>query len=215
MSGFKKYITFIIVISIVLINASCKDLGIQQLQKQLTTSSTEITVTIASSIQVTLTGGITPYSIKTHPTINIATASLATSTLTITGLDTGKTFVALKDSKTPVADTVKVQIIVVVSQPVSFTGQIQPIFNAKCVVCHGTSGNLTLTSDVSYTQLVHVPASSSCTTLHRVLPFDAANSVLYRKVSGTLCGIRMPQGGSLTITEINLIHDWINEGAPQ
>ena len=179
-------------------------------------SSANVTVVKASTIQVSLSGGTTPYLITKQPSTLIATAILNSSTLVITGVDTGQTPIVVSDSKLPIPDTVEIQIIVVAQPPpqvVSFTGQVQPIFNANCTGCHGTNGGLTLTAGVSYSQLYHVPASSSCTSLHRVFPNDANNSVLYLKVVGSTCGSRMPQGGSLSITEINLIRDWINQGA--
>jgi hypothetical protein len=46
-----------------------------------------------------------------------------------------------------------------------------------------------------------------------VYPSVPANSVLYVKISGTACGTRMPQGGTLSASDIALIQTWINEGA--
>lgn len=103
---------------------------------------------------------------------------------------------------------------------VRFSTQIQPIFENTaygCVGCHGGSGNLFLTAGQSYTNLVNVDqqASSSCAGKKRVLPGNANESVLYLRVSGSTCGDRMPKGAPnpISLTDRNLIRDWINQGA--
>ncbi|HEY5615523.1 MAG TPA: hypothetical protein VIL52_05830 [Bacteroidota bacterium] len=104
---------------------------------------------------------------------------------------------------------------------VSFAQQIQPVFNGNgCVGCHGGSGGLFLTQGVSYNNLVNVNAQASCTTLKRVLPGNAAQSVLFIRVSSnsadTDCGVnsRMPKDGTrLPQATIDLLEDWINQGA--
>jgi hypothetical protein len=50
----------------------------------------------------------------------------------------------------------------------------------------------------------------------RVIPGNAADSLLWRKLAGVnLCMDRMPQGRApLTTTQIDMIRDWINAGAP-
>jgi hypothetical protein len=55
----------------------------------------------------------------------------------------------------------------------------------------------------------------------RVIPNDAANSLVWKKVQGPpqlTCGVRMPEDGAtagfLTTIQINTIADWINQGAP-
>ncbi len=99
------------------------------------------------------------------------------------------------------------------SGAVSFSKSLQPIFNNNCISCHGIEAGLTLSQGVSFGMLLYVPAQSSCVGLYRVLPGNADSSVLYRKVSGTSCGARMPQGGILSGQEIGLVRDWINQGA--
>ncbi|MCI0707022.1 MAG: hypothetical protein L0Y80_06025 [Ignavibacteriae bacterium] len=106
--------------------------------------------------------------------------------------------------------------------PVSFSQQIQPIFNNNgCTGCHGGNGGLFLTQGQSYSNLVNVNAQASCTTIKRVLPFNTAQSVLYIRISAntsdTQCGTnsRMPKDGArLPQASIDLIRDWINSGAP-
>ena len=165
---------FSIALAVILFN--CKDLGTIVPPTGFRSSRTNVTVVKASTVPVSLSDGTTPYAITRQPNTLIATVALNSSTLTITGVDTGQTSIVVSDSKSPNPDTVEIQIIVV-DQPslpvVSFAILIQPIFNANCTNCHGTNGDLTLTASVSYSQLYHVPASSSCTSLHRVFPNDA------------------------------------------
>jgi ankyrin repeat protein len=47
----------------------------------------------------------------------------------------------------------------------------------------------------------------------RIVPGDAAKSALYRRISGTESGTRMPPSGPLTPEEIKLIGGWIDQGA--
>lgn len=98
---------------------------------------------------------------------------------------------------------------------VSFEEEIQPIFDANCVECHGAAGNgnLDLRAPQSYANLVDVPAFGY--DARRVVPAEPGSSVLYSKVVGDeLYGDRMPLGGPyLPAVEIRLIHDWIERGA--
>lgn len=204
-----------LIMVLVFIVFNCKDLGTPPPPAGLRSATPGVSVIKGSVAAVSLSGGTTPYSIIKQPDPFIATAVLNSSSIEISGVDTGTTSIVVGDSKLPSPDTVEIRIIVVTGQPqnVFFSGQIQPIFNSSCAGCHGTNGGLTLTSGVSYGELYHVPASSSCTSLHRVLPGDVLNSVLYIKVAGTACGDRMPLGGSLSQIEIDLIRDWIDQGA--
>ena len=102
---------------------------------------------------------------------------------------------------------------------VSFAADVQPIFNARCgTACHGTtnpSGGLSLTAASSYGELVNVPGvNSACRDLVRVEPGEPTSSLLYRKITGTACGTRMPQNGAaLSAAQIDTIEQWIFEGA--
>jgi hypothetical protein len=106
-------------------------------------------------------------------------------------------------------------INVVVINPVLFGSQIQPVFTASCG-CHvpGGPSPFSLQAGSSYGNLVNVQSIGACAPLKRVLPRDTSSSVLYKKVSGTDCGTQMPRGGTpLPSTTIQLIQDWINQGA--
>ena len=80
--------------------------------------------------------------------------------------------------------------------------EIQPIFNANCIECHGGSGGLTLTS---YSTLMSGDV---------VIPYNGAESLLIRKLRGTASGMQMPNNQDpLDESVIQLIENWIDEGA--
>ena len=84
---------------------------------------------------------------------------------------------------------------------ISYTATIQPIFNTNCIGCHGGSGGLTLTS---YSDLMGNDV---------VDPGDSAASKLIQRLKGT-SGMQMPKNQDpLNETTINLIENWIDEGA--
>ena len=91
------------------------------------------------------------------------------------------------------------------------------IFNESCIGHHGdhaTDGDLDLTDGMSYAQLVNMP-SVQVMSLNRVAPGDAENSYLIHKLEGraSIVGDRMPPGGLLTTEQIDIIKQWINDGA--
>ncbi|GAC1433186.1 MAG: hypothetical protein NVSMB68_05640 [Thermoanaerobaculia bacterium] len=86
------------------------------------------------------------------------------------------------------------------------------------VGCHGAIApqeNLILVPDRADAGVVNVP-STEMASIKRVTPGDAANSYLYRKITGVgITGDRMPQGGPyLSDAQIVLVRDWIRRGAP-
>ena len=89
---------------------------------------------------------------------------------------------------------------------IDYTTQIQTIFNANCTSCHmygNASGGLTLTS---YSGVMANSNSGAS-----VVPDDHANSLLWQRVNNG----EMPPGNNpdLSSDEINLIAQWIDEGA--
>jgi len=99
------------------------------------------------------------------------------------------------------------------TEEVSFSQDVQPIFDAYCVSCHPPSGSLDLRPGYSYNDIVNVPASNYNGIL--VVPGDAEASVLYKKIDGSgAYGPNMPLGGMLSSTQIAIIRNWINQGAP-
>jgi mono/diheme cytochrome c family protein len=89
---------------------------------------------------------------------------------------------------------------------VSFSSDVMPIFQAECIACHGNFGGWDASS---YTSVLgtgdHAPV---------IIPGDPENSLLAQKMIGTQAiGDIMPPAGLLPEDEIQVILDWIEEGA--
>jgi len=98
---------------------------------------------------------------------------------------------------------------------VSLPSDVQPIFDSRCVTCHGGSGGLFLTSGQAYSNLVNEP--SGYNDLERVVPGKPDSSVLYLKVIGDdEVGDRMPQNQQpLNDLQLAQIKFWILQGAKE
>ena len=110
---------------------------------------------------------------------------------------------------------------------VSFSAQIQPLFNDHCIRCHVEGGEadladipLRLSQGLSYDQLVN-QTSVQRVDLTLVVPGNSAASLLFSKVAvdalpGFDVGDRMPlRGPFLTPAQLDLIADWIDQGAQE
>lgn len=92
------------------------------------------------------------------------------------------------------------------------------LFSEHCVLCHFTGSSVVaLPLDdkmTSFNSLVGV-ASQLCSGETRVIPFQAGNSYLIKKLEGTMpCGDQMPLGDMpLEQWEINIVREWIDTGA--
>jgi len=92
---------------------------------------------------------------------------------------------------------------------VDYATQIQPIFNANCTSCHGGNSGLTLTSFEALMGSTGIQYGSNI-----VVPGDPDASGLVDKIEpNPQSGNRMPTGGQLQQNEIDLIRQWITEGA--
>jgi mono/diheme cytochrome c family protein len=92
---------------------------------------------------------------------------------------------------------------------VDYASEIQPIFNANCTACHGSNGGVTLTS---YSALMSSVGNQYGESL--VVAGDPDASGLVDKIEANpQFGNRMPVGGELNTDQINLIRQWIREGA--
>jgi hypothetical protein len=111
----------------------------------------------------------------------------------------------------------------VLNPSVEYADVIQPIFTggatqtARCTTCHAPSdsGSLSLAVGASHAAMVGVDSVQD-NTIKRVVPFDAAASLLFRKVNCATPGVgaRMPRNRpAITANEQRLIRDWINQGA--
>jgi hypothetical protein len=98
-----------------------------------------------------------------------------------------------------------------------FAGDIQPIFSARCISCHGAApqAGLSLAEGAAHAALVGV-ASTEVPARKRVEPGDLAASYLVEKLGpAPSVGDTMPLGGSLPAAELALISAWITAGAPE
>lgn len=231
----KKILAAVAVVAVVAVFVqSCKDLGHAPTKPPLTASTLLVTLSPGGQTTVTISGGNPPYTISRQPDPSLATANLTnnvdrTGSLTIraaSGSVSGTTSVKVKDSDThdaptdaPLHEENEIEIEIRVTPAlVSFASQIQPIFTNSCVNagCHpGGGAPFSLRAGESYAQLVNQNATvGPCQGQRRVIPADPANSVLVKRVEGSTCGNRMPLGGSqLPAASIQLIRDWISQGA--
>lgn len=130
---------------------------------------------------------------------------IAWGTTYASGLDWSDCATAGPDDAPPIPDVV------------FHDADVQPIWNDNCIACHPPAyATLDLTDGEAYGDLVNHPADQAA--LDRIEPFNPAQSYLWHKINGTQgsvggSGVQMPQGGSLTATEIAIIEQWIDDGA--
>ncbi|MBN1471545.1 MAG: T9SS type A sorting domain-containing protein [Syntrophaceae bacterium] len=92
---------------------------------------------------------------------------------------------------------------------IDYQTQVQPLFNDKCVSCHGGASGVTLSS---YSTTMSSIGSQYGKAI--VAPGDTAGSPLWDKITpNPQHGNRMPAIGSLSAVQISTIGQWIVEGA--
>ena len=101
-------------------------------------------------------------------------------------------------------------IYIILLLALSFAGvdynlEIQPIFNSNCISCHSGSDAEEDLSLTSYDNLMNGGESGDV-----VIPYDHANSLLWQYVNS---GFMPPGANDLTQSQVNLISQWIDEGA--
>jgi hypothetical protein len=89
------------------------------------------------------------------------------------------------------------------SSCVNYSSEIQPILSSNCIGCHPNSGGLSLSS---YADLMEGGNSGAI-----IISGDHINSYLWQRVNDG----SMPPGSDpdLSTEQVNLIKQWINEGA--
>jgi hypothetical protein len=93
-------------------------------------------------------------------------------------------------------------LLVPVVAQVDYNSQIQPIFNSKCTQCHGNSAGLNLSS---YDNIMMGSINGDV-----VIPYNHSSSELWIRVNS---GQMPPGNNDLTDGQVNLIAQWIDEGA--
>ena len=180
----------------------------------------------ASGMTVSVTDGSTTY---TTGTVTVQSANLMSTTVTIPTAPTSRYVTVTVKSSTGVTQASTILGVASVSKVLQSnaapaTTDIQYIFNTYCTGCHGTDGNLDLsTKTLSASNLIQTLSNgpNKCTNRFRVTAGDprAASSFLIDKITNlTPCGggVQMPKGATatpFTQTEINAITDWIAGGA--
>jgi hypothetical protein len=119
------------------------------------------------------------------------------------------------------------------ANPVSFAQDVQPILTANCVGCHGaqpTAKPMSLQAGAAYANIVNIQAAETDTStlLDRIEPGDPEASYLIHKIQGThtaasvrgrgqrmplACPVVTPPRACLTAEEIQLVRQWVLEGA--
>ena len=105
--------------------------------------------------------------------------------------------------------SVLVFLILPLYAEVDYNFEIQPIFDNNCISCHIDGGAYFGGLDLSsYSEVMEGGNSGNV-----IVPFEYANSLLWQHLNSNY----MPPYGSgvypLTTNQINLIAQWINEGA--
>ena len=88
---------------------------------------------------------------------------------------------------------------------VDYNSEIQPIFNSSCISCHSGSDAEEDLSLTSYDNLMNGGESGDV-----VIPYDHANSLLWQYIT---YGYMPPGNYDLTGEQVDIIAQWINEGA--
>ena len=97
----------------------------------------------------------------------------------------------------PYVDSVTTEIV-----GLDYNLSVQPIFNQRCTGCHGSNGGLSLTS---YANVMNGGNSGAV-----IIPGDHQSSYLWQRVNN---GTMPPGPNDLSQSQIDLIADWIDEGA--
>ena len=92
-----------------------------------------------------------------------------------------------------------------VTAQVDYDSEIQPIFNSHCTNCHSGSDAEEDLSLTSYNNVMNGGDSGDV-----VIPYDHANSLLWQYINS---GYMPPGNNDLTNPQVDLIAQWIDEGA--
>jgi ankyrin repeat protein len=90
---------------------------------------------------------------------------------------------------------------------VDFRRDIQPLFQEKCIGCHGPS------QQSAGMRLDRRSSAMQARGAVRLGPGNSAGSMVYLRISGTRYGPQMPLTGPLDPAQIERIKNWIDQGA--
>ena len=98
--------------------------------------------------------------------------------------------------------------LLLLAAAVDYANDIKPLFAEKCQACHGAESRMgALRLDNKEAALI------GGQTAIAIIPGSAVRSLVYRRVSSTNDGPKMPPTGPLTDEQVELIKRWIDEGA--
>ena len=102
-------------------------------------------------------------------------------------------------------DEMPPEAVIPIPETVSYSKDIQPLWDQSCVSCHKTGATAPdLTAANSYSALL--------TNNKYVVPGSAATSKLHKSLVGDGAAI-MPPSGQWSDSKIALVDKWINDGA--
>jgi ankyrin repeat protein len=90
---------------------------------------------------------------------------------------------------------------------VDFAQDVQPIFKSKCIGCHGPA------QQKNGFRLDRRSDAMRGGTIAVIGPGNSAGSRLYLRLTGGEYGLQMPPTGPLSAADLNIIKDWIDQGA--
>ena len=94
-----------------------------------------------------------------------------------------------------------------VPDQVDFRRDVQPIFKANCIGCHGPS------MQKNGFRLDRRRDAMRGGTIAVIGPGNSAGSRIYRRLIGSEFGLQMPPTGPLDAERIEIIRKWIDQGA--
>jgi hypothetical protein len=96
------------------------------------------------------------------------------------------------------------------NEKISYNEDIRPIFNKKCITCHGG-----VKKNANFSVLFREEALAKAKSgKYAIIPFDADNSELVMRIKSHDVEQRMPKEKEpLSVEEINKIVKWIDQGA--
>jgi hypothetical protein len=95
-------------------------------------------------------------------------------------------------------------------EKIDFNAQVKPIFNKKCIACHGG-----VRQKADYSLLFRAEAIAKAKSGKQgIIPGDAAGSEVIKRITSSDPDERMPyKHDALSKDEIEILKKWINEGA--
>lgn len=140
----------------------------------------------------------------------------------LTGLEAGRTYYVVVRAIAPdgTEDDNTVEITASSGAPVSLAGSVQTIYDRRCAYggCHANdlpAQGLDLSAGASHAATVGVAATQCDGGRLLVAPGEPELSYLIDKIiDRDICaGVRMPRTGNVNSVDVQILSDWIAEGA--